>query len=155
MVLGTFVQKGVGIILILTVAYTLLRLFVFRPKNTTSTYSTYKRYTGEDFEKTKETSSNIVISRLKKELDPHKYSILQNVILSDGNTSRKFDYIVVGDSGAFLIDESVLGEDGKENGIDQTEVFIQEGDVWRIKCKDKEKTLQSPTSKMISNKEFT
>lgn len=161
MVFGTYVQKGVGILLILAIVYILLRLFVFRPKKpkisgtyTPTTRNSAINYTGEGFEEKNKRVEDLVISSLKKGLDPKRYSILQNVEITDGDKLRLYDYIVVGDNGAFVIDEKALGEEGKENGIDQTEVFIQTGDVWRIKCKNDEKFLASPTNQIVSNNEF-
>lgn len=91
---------------------------------------------------------------LKKGLDPNQYYVIDGATFVDGDKKKVFPHIVVGDSGAFLVNTRDLGTKIHEEGIDPTVINIEKGDKWSIKKNNNEVRMVSPTSDMLDGKTF-
>ena len=91
---------------------------------------------------------------LKNGLDSQKYKIFDSPTVVDGEKKKRIAFIVIGDSGTFVINTKDLGTDVHETGIDPTEIFIKKGDNWTVRKKDNEMDVTSPTEEVLEAKNF-
>lgn len=91
------------------------------------------------------TGEKMVRDRLQ-DLKDKGYAVINGPALRGNGTVKEFDHIVIGPTGVFFLETKAYGmRDGESQ---KGNLYIEEGDVWKIRRGKYEKELNSPTKQM-------
>ena len=84
------------------------------------------------------------------ELDGDLYYVINGPVLKMDGVTKEYDHIVIGSTGVFAIETKAFGmTDGRPC---KAALFVDRGDKWILRRKQKNKDLESPTEQVVEEK---
>lgn len=93
-----------------------------------------------------------IVRETLAELSSDNYVVINGPVLKNGENTKEFDHIVIGETGLFIIETKAFGmTDGKAitSGL-----FIDPGDKWIVRKNKVSREVESPTEQVVDEMHF-
>lgn len=89
-----------------------------------------------------------------KILNDASFSVLNGIVLRDGEQVKEFDHIIVGDTGVFVLETKAFGMSDKSEDSDEARLTIDADGQWKLYRHHNMRTLKNPTEQILEEKRF-